>query len=148
MWSLIRTLETILKARYQTSLRQFHAFWRSARSGKVKEAIRSYVNLPVGQRYSEACRTLRVDFGQPHMIVEAHMKKLREVQVRKADASTFMEFARRLEDARRVLAGMGHDYTSRLDNEDVIIAMMRKLPDESLKRKWADESGDLIKRKG
>ena len=55
-------------------------------TGKAKEAIRSCVNLPVGQRYSEACRTLRENFGQPHMIVEAHMKKLREIQVRKADA--------------------------------------------------------------
>ena len=69
------------------------------------------------------------------MIVEAHMKKLRENQVRKADASTLMEFASRLEDARRVLASMGYDYTSRLDNEDVIIRMMRKLPDKSFKRK-------------
>ena len=41
-------------------------------------------------------------FGRPHMIVEAHMKKLREILVRKADASTLMDFVRRLEDARRV----------------------------------------------
>ena len=30
---------------------------------------------------------------------------------------------------------MGSNYTSRLDNEDAIILLMRKLPDESLKRK-------------
>ena len=36
---------------------------------------------------------------------------------------------------------------SRLDNEDVIISLMRKLPDEGLKRKWVDEA-DLIKRNG
>ena len=76
------------------------------------------------------------------------MKKLREIQVRKADASTLMDFARRLEDARRVLMSMGSNYTSRLDHEDLIIMLMRKLPDESLKRKWADRAGDLIKSKG
>ena len=104
-------------------------------SGKAKEAIRSCVNLTVGERYTEAWRTLSETFGQPHMIVEVHMKKLREIQVRKADATTLMEFVRRLEDARRVLTSMGHNYVSRLDNEDVIISLMRKLPDEGLKRK-------------
>ena len=102
---------------------------------KAKEAIRSCVNLTASERYTEAWRTLSENFGQPHMIVEAHMKKLREIQVRRADATTLMEFVRRLEDARRVLTSMGHNYVSRLDNEDVIISLMRKLPDEGLKRK-------------
>ena len=61
-----------------------------------------YVNLPVGCRYSEAWNTLRDNFGRPHFVVEAHMKKLREILLRKADASTLMDFVRRLEDARRV----------------------------------------------
>ena len=117
-------------------------------TGKAKEAIRSCVNLPVGYRYSEAWKTLHENFGQSHMIVEAHMKKLREIHVRKADALTLMDFARRLEDARRVLTSMGGNYAVRLDSEDVIILLMRKLPDESLKRKWADRAGDLIKSKG
>ena len=110
--------------------------------GKAREAIRSCVNLPVGQK------TRHENFGQSHMIVEAHMKKLREIQVRKADASTLMDFARRLEDARRVLTSIGSNYTSRLDTEDLIIMLMRELPDESRKRKWADRAGDLMKSKG
>ena len=75
--------------------------------------------MTVGERYTEAWRTLSENFGQPHMIVEAQQKKLREIQVRKADVTTLMEFVRRLEDARRVLTSMGHNYVSRLDNEDV-----------------------------
>ena len=117
-------------------------------SGKAKEAIRSCVNLTVGEKYTEAWRTFSENFGQPHRIVEAHMKKLREIQVRKADATTLMELVRRLEDARRVLTSMGHNYVGRLDNEDIIISLMRKLSDEGLKRKWVDKAGDLIKRKG
>ena len=62
----------------------------------------------MGERYTEAWRTLSENFGQPHMIVKAHMKKLREIQVRKADETTLIEFVRRLEDARRVLTSMGH----------------------------------------
>ena len=75
------------------------------------------------------------------------MKKLREIQVCKADASALMDFARWLEDARRVLMSMGSNYTSHLDNGDVIIMLMRKFLDE-IKRKWADRAGDHIKGKG
>ena len=40
-----------------------------------------------------------------------------------------MEFLRRLVDVRRVFASMGCNCTSRLDNEDVIVVLMKKLPD-------------------
>ena len=75
------------------------------------------------------------------------MKKLREILVRKADASTLMDFLRRLEDVRRVLVSMGCNYSSGLDNEDVIIMPVRKLSEEGLKRKWVDRAGDLFKNK-
>ena len=116
--------------------------------GKAKEAIRSCVNLKADERYKEAKKCLHENFGQSHMIVEAHMKKLRELQVRKSDATTLMEFVRHLEDSYRALKTMGYSYSSRLDNEDTIVMLMRKLPDESLKRKWADRAGDIIKTKG
>lgn len=80
------------------------------------------------------------------MIVEAHMSRLREIQVRKADASSLMEFVRRLEDAKRVLTSMGCNYMNRLDNEHVLVMLMRRLPEESLKKKWVDRGGDLIAR--
>ena len=116
--------------------------------GKAKKAIRSCVNLKADERYKEAKKCLHENFGQSHMIVEAHMKKLREFQVRKSDATTLMEFVRHLVDSYRALKTMGYSYSSRLDNEDTIVMLMRKLPDESLKRKWADRAGDIIKTKG
>ena len=63
------------------------------------------------------------------------MKKLREIQGRKADASALMDFVRRSEDARRSSTSMGCNYASRLDNEDAVIMLMRKLPGKGLKRK-------------
>ena len=42
---------------------------------------------------------------------------------------------------------MGCNYSSGLDNEDVIIMPVRKLSEEGLKRKWVDRAGDLIKNK-
>ena len=43
---------------------------------------------------------------------------------------------------------MGPNYSTRLDNEDVIVTLMRKLSDHTLKRRWADNAGVLIKSKG
>ena len=107
--------------------------------GKAKDAIKSCVNLPVDQRY-EAWKTLMKNFGQPHM--------LREFNIRQGYATSQMDFARRLEDVKWVLTSMGPCYEARLDNEDIILTQMRKLPDESLKRKWTDIAGDIIQSKG
>lgn len=60
------------------------------------------------------------------MIVEAHMRRLREIQVRKAEASSLVVFVRRLEDARRVLTSVDCNYMNRMDNEDVLVMLMRK----------------------
>ena len=116
--------------------------------GRAKDAIKSCVNLPVGQRYSEAWKTLSKNFGQPYMVADAHMKRLGDYNLRRVDAPGLMEFARRLEDTKRVLTSMGPLYVSRLNNEDTILMLMKKLPDEGLKRKWTDIAGDLICSKG
>ena len=47
-----------------------------------------------------------------------------------------------------MLTSMGPLYVSHLDNDDTILMLMQKLPDEDLKRKWADVAGDLICSKG
>ena len=59
-----------------------------------------------------------------------------------------MEFVGQLEDSERALKRMGTSYSNKLDNEDVIVMLMKKLPEDSLKRKWADKAGDIIKTKG
>jgi len=64
-------------------------------AGRAKDAIKSCDNLPVGQRYSEAWRTLSKNFGQPHMVADAHIKRLRDYNLRRVDAPSVMEFSRR-----------------------------------------------------
>ena len=114
----------------------------------MKDAIKSCVNLPVGQRYSEAWKTLSKKFGQPQMVANARMKRLRDYNLRRVDAPSLMEFTRRLEDTKRMLTSMGPLYVSCLNNEDTILMLMKKLPDEGLRRKWTDVAGDLICSKG
>ena len=82
------------------------------------------------------------------MVADAHMKRLRDYNLRRADAPSLMEFARRCEDTKRVLTIMEPLYVSRLNNGDTILMLMKKLPDEGLKRKWTDIAGDLICSKG
>jgi len=43
---------------------------------------------------------------------------------------------------------MGPLYVSRLNNEDTILMLMKKLPDEDLKLEWTDVAGDMICSKG
>ena len=114
-------------------------------SGKAKEAIRSCVSLPVGTRYDTAWRTLKQNFGQPYMVAEAHIRRLQQKQLKKADASSLMDFSRCLVDAQRTLSNLGPSFMNRLNHEDLIITLMNKLPDDSMKRAWAHKAGDLIK---
>ena len=48
--------------------------------GKAKDAIKSCVNLPMGQRYEEAWKTLMKNFGQPHMVAEVRLRKLESLK--------------------------------------------------------------------
>ena len=116
--------------------------------GKARDAIKSCVNLPIGQRYNEAWKTLSKNFRQPHMVADAQMKRLRKYNLRRVDAASLMDFARKLEITKRVLTSMGPLYVSRLNNEDAILMLMKNLPDEGLKRKWTNIAGDLICSKG
>ena len=99
--------------------------------GRAKDGIKSCVDLPVGQRYSEAWKTLSKNFAQPHMVADAHMIRLRDYNLRRVDAPSLMEFARRLKDKKQA---WDRFYVSRLNNEDTILMLMKKLP-EGLKRK-------------
>ena len=74
------------------------------------------------------------------------MTRFKEIRLRKADVQSLMASVRKLEDTRRVLASMSRNYANHLDNEDVLIMLMRKLPEEGLKTKWVNRAGDLIVR--
>ena len=43
--------------------------------GKARDAIESCVNLPVDEGYHAAKSTLRENFGLPHIIAKAHIRK-------------------------------------------------------------------------
>lgn len=69
-------------------------------------------------------------------MADAHLRKLREFNIRRGDAASLMDFASRLEDVKRELTSIGPRYIARLESKDMILTLMWKLPDERLKRKW------------
>ena len=76
------------------------------------------------------------------------MNKLKDIQLRKADAPNLMEFSRKLKDVRRTLSSLGQHYVYRSDNEDTLKMLMNMLPNQNLKRRWADKAGDFIISRG
>ena len=116
--------------------------------GKAKEAIVSCVTLPSREGYDTAKKVLFTNFGQPYMVANAHIKKLKSVKLRGSDAASLLEFSRTLECAQRALTGIGVEHSSRLDNDDLIVAMMRKFTSEDLKRRWCKRAGALMSLQG
>ena len=98
-------------------------------TGVAREAIESCVNLPVSEGYKTAKETLKENFGLPHIIAKAHLKKLENLPpLKNCAGSTLLEFARHLEIADRTLRGMGPDYVSVLNHSNTLMELSRKLP--------------------
>lgn len=112
--------------------------------GKAKEAVRSCVTLPPNEGYETAKRTLYDNFGRPYMVANSHIKKMKDLRVKRPDAVSLLEFARALESTSRALKSLGGAYAARLDNDDFIKLLMKKLPSEPLKRGWCKRAGSLI----
>jgi hypothetical protein len=94
--------------------------------GKAKEAIQTCVNLPADEGYCVAKKTLTENFGKPHKIARAHIKKLVNLpSIKKADGPSLLEFARHLESTNRTLKGMGPEYVSDLDHVNTLKELIK-----------------------
>ncbi|XP_068756573.1 uncharacterized protein [Montipora capricornis] len=112
--------------------------------GVAQEAIESCVNLPASEGYISAKRTLQQNFGLPHIIEKAHLKKLECLPpLKNCGGSTLLEFARSLKVAGRVLQGMGHDYVDDLNHSNTLLELSRKLP-FFIRGKWAEQAERII----
>lgn len=131
-------------AKYTDSSSELFLRLLSLCEGRAREAIKDCINLPPEQMYETAVRTLRENFGMPHRVAEMQIKKLKEFNVRRTDAMSLMGFARKLQESKRVLDSLGDDYSCRLDSEDLIKMLMRKLPDETLKKRWVERAGMIL----
>ena len=102
------------------------------------------MNLPVEEGYYVAKNTLRENFGKPHIIAKAHIKKLENLPLLKqADGQSLLEFARHLEVAERTLTGMGPEYVSDLNHTNTLRELNRKLP-LFMRVKWTECAGTII----
>ena len=112
-------------------------------TGKAREAIESCANLP-NDGYRVAKQTLRENFGKPHVIAEAHVKKLLGLPcLKNIDGPALLEFSRHLDTADRTLTGMGAEYVSNLNHMNTLRELARKLP-IFLRGRWTECAGKII----
>lgn len=113
-------------------------------SEKAREAIESCVSLPPEDGYRIAKETLYENFGKPHVVAEAHIKKLLNLpSLRNGDGPSLLQFARHLKTAQRTLTGMGSSYVADLDHMHVFRELAKKLP-MYIRSKWAEFAGNLF----
>ena len=111
---------------------------------KARKAIESCVNLPVDEGYYVAKNILRENFGKPHIIAKALIKKLENLPLLKqADGQSLLEFARYLDIAQRTLTGMGPEYVSDLNHTNTLRELNRKFP-LFMRVKWTECAGRII----
>ena len=109
--------------------------------GNAREAIESCVNLAVEEGYYVVKNTLRENFGKPHIIAKAHIKKLENLPpLKQADGQSLLEFARHSDVAERTLTGMGREYVSDLNHTNTLRELNRKLP-LFIRVKWTECAG-------
>ena len=114
--------------------------------GKARDAVESCVNLPVDEGYHVAKSTLRENFGLPHIIAKAHIRKLESLPpLRQADGASLLAFARHLDVANRTPSGMGPEYVSDLNHTNTLRELNKKLP-LFMRVKWTECAGRIISR--
>ena len=114
--------------------------------GKARDAIESSVNLPVDEGYHVAKSTLCENFGLPHIIAKAHIRKLESLPpLKQADGASLLAFARHLDVANRTLSGMGPEYVSDLNHTNTLRELNKKLP-LFMRVKWTECAGRIISR--
>ena len=107
-------------------------------TSKAREALESCANLPEEYGYQAAKETLRENFGKPHIIAQAYIKKLENLApLKQVNGQSLLEFARHLEVANRTLAGMASEYTDELDHVNTLKLLNRKLPG-FMRVKWTE----------
>ena len=117
-------------------------------TGKARDAIQSCVNLPVSEGYESAKKVCKVfldeNFGLPHVITKAHVKKLENLPPLKVSTGlTVSECARHLEMAERTLRGMGLEFVSDLNHTNTLMKLNRKLP-YFMRGEWVECAGRII----
>ena len=102
------------------------------------------MNLPVDEGYYVAKNALHENFGLPHIIAKAHIRKLESLPpLKQADGTSLLEFARHLEVANRTLSSMGSEYISDLSHTNTLRKLNKKLP-FFMRMEWTECSGRII----
>ena len=141
--SFIPNFETCLEKDNSDNSRRLQLFIQHC-FGKARDAIESCVNLPVAEGYYVAKDTLRENFGLPHIITKAHIRKLENLRpLKQADGASLLEFSRHLDLTDRTLTGMEPAYVSELNHTNTLRELNMKFP-FFMRIKWTEQAGRII----
>ena len=94
--------------------------------------------------YYVAKNALHENFGLPHIIAKAHIKKLENLRpLKQADGTNLLEFVRNLEVANRTLSSMGSEYISDLSHTNTLRELNKNL-NFFVRIKWTEYTGRII----
>ncbi|XP_071483331.1 uncharacterized protein [Diadema antillarum] len=113
-------------------------------SGKARNSIENCVLMEPREGYAEAKRILREQFGQPHVVANAHLDKiLKRSQVKQNDHAGLWDLARDMKRCGMVLAQMG--YLADANGSETLLKIQRLLP-VHLQAEWARRAHAMMVR--
>ncbi|XP_071476616.1 uncharacterized protein [Diadema antillarum] len=113
-------------------------------SGKARNSIENCVLMEPREGYAEAKRILREQFGQPHVVANAHLDKiLKRSQVKQNDHAGLWDLARDMKHCGMVLAQMG--YLADANGSETLLKIQRLLP-VHLQAEWARRAHAMMVR--
>ena len=104
-------------------------------SGKARNSIENCVLMAPREGYAEANKILREQFGQPHVVANAHLDKIfKHSQVKPNDDAGLWDLARDMKRCGMVLTQMG--YLADVNSSETLLKIQQLLPIH-LQSEWA-----------
>ena len=143
-WAFTTSFETNISSKMtdaRTRLTYLVQFCR----GKAKESIENCILMEPTAGYSAALEILRQQFGQPHLIMHALLRKVtNRGQIRQNDGSALWDLARDMRKCQITLSQLG--YNADMNSSENLLKVQRLLPIH-LQAAWAKKAQRTIESK-
>ncbi|XP_038061114.1 uncharacterized protein LOC119731899 [Patiria miniata] len=140
-WAFVTSFETNIGSKVtdaRTRLTYLVQFCR----GKAKESIENCILMEPTDGYKTALKILREQFGQPHLIMHALLRKVtNRGQIRQNDGNALWDLARDMEKCQITFSQLG--YNADMNSSENLLKVQRLLP-VHLQADWAKKAQGTI----
>ena len=143
--AFMTAFESLIESKVEDSCERLY-FLGQYTLGKAKEVINSCLQRKSEGSYKEAKGLLKIQFGDPFKIANAHINKLSSWQpIRANDGSALQNFSIALDQAKSAMKGLSH--MDDLNTAHVLRQLWEKLP-RHLRSKWTERNNKTKSAKG